>query len=276
MGWHARLDLRLRLQGERTVCFDRHEGPLRVLASLYPESPSVCHQVLVHPPAGVVGGDVLHLEAALEGGTHALLTTAGATRFYRSAGAAAEQTLRARLGAAARLEWLPFETIAYSGTIAANRLRFELDADAEMIGWDLLALGLPAAQLPFVSGRFAQEIELPGCWLERGSVHADDCLLLDSPLGFAGQRVLATLWFASGSPLEPARRAVLLDAARDAAAASSLAPRAGVSAPQREVVVLRALAAQVEPAMALLREVWSRWRAAAWQLAPCAPRIWKM
>lgn len=274
MGWHARLDLRYRLQRERTVCHDRHEGPLRVLASLYPEAASVCHQVLVHPPAGVVGGDVLHVEATLGECTHTLLTTAGATRFYRSAGMAAEQTLHARLAGGARLEWLPLPTIAYSGALAANRLRFELDAGAEMIGWDLLALGLPAAGLPFVNGRFMQEIELPGLWLERGSVRAEDRLLLESPLGFAGQRVLATLWFACGSPIVPARRDTLLEAARSVAAVARSAAFSGASSPQREVVVLRALTAQIEPAMTLLRGVWSRWRLLAWQLPPCAPRVW--
>ena len=33
---------------------------------------------------------------------------------------------------------------------------------AEMIGWDVTALGLPASEQPFVAGRFTQSIELPG------------------------------------------------------------------------------------------------------------------
>jgi hypothetical protein len=112
-----------------------------------------------------------------------LITTPGATRFYRSAGALAEQSLVARLAADARLEWLPLETIAYSGTQASNRMRFELDPGAEMIGWDVLALGLPAAGEPFAHGRFEQQIELPGAWLERGVLDTEDPLT---------QRLLAT------------------------------------------------------------------------------------
>ena len=58
MGWAARLALAYRSEpwhdgAQRTVLQSRHEGPLRVLASLYPEAPSVCHNVIVHPPGGI-------------------------------------------------------------------------------------------------------------------------------------------------------------------------------------------------------------------------------
>ena len=290
MSWQARLSLAWRSEpwpGEggdtrRTVLHDRHQGPLRVLASLYPEGPNVCHNVLVHPPGGVVGGDGLHVDAALADGAHALVTTPGATRFYRSAGALAEQTLDARLGRGARLEWLPLETIVHAGARAESRLRFALGAGAEMIGWDVLALGLPASGQPFdggdgapAPGRYTQHIELPGVWLERGTVDAGDRRLLDSPLGWAGRRVLATLWFASGTPLVDGRRDALLRTARDAAAAHPLAASAGASSPHAEAVVLRVLAHRVEPAMALLQTVRAHWRAEAWSLAACAPRVWR-
>ena len=39
MGWHARLELQYRQQGQHTVAHDRHDGPLRVLRRLYPEGP---------------------------------------------------------------------------------------------------------------------------------------------------------------------------------------------------------------------------------------------
>ena len=275
MGWHGHLQLSYRRADRSTVLLDRHEGPLRVLQSLYPEGPAVCHNVLVHPPGGLVGGDVLTLDATLTANTHALLTTAGATRFYRSTGPLAAQTVRARLDSGARLEWLPLETIAFSGCQAASSLRFELAAGAETIGWDVLALGLPASEQPFERGRYTQSIELPGRWLERGVIDASDRRLLDSPLGFAGQRTLGVLWFAAGDALHDARRESLLDAARDIIADDALARTAGVTAPQPEVVVLRVLAPGVEPAIGLLTKVWRAWREGVWGLAACVPRVWR-
>ena len=259
----------------RTVLHDRHDGPLRVLASLYPETPAICHNVLVHPPGGLVGGDVLDIGVTLESGAHALITTPGATRFYRSTGATATQRLHANLAAGARLEWLPLETIAYSGCLGENLLRFELAPDAEMIGWDVLALGLPAADQPFARGRFTQCVELPGRWRERGVIDALDARLLDSPLGWAGHRVLGTLWFAAGSALPSARRDALLGAARAAVEGDALQRTSGATAVDDGVIVLRVLAPRVEPAVALLTRVWAAWRREAWQLAATPPRVWR-
>ena len=272
MGWRGSLALDYRLGDGRTVARDRHDGPLRVLRALYPEG-GVCHSVLVHPPGGVVGGDELAIEITLEAGAHALVTTPGATRFYRSAGATATQTLRIVAAAASRFEWLPLETIAYSGCEATNALRFELAPGAEMIGWDVTALGLPESDRPFDAGRFTQSIELPGRWLERGTMAAGD-RLLDAPLGWAGQRVLATMWFAAGGALAPARNDALLDVARSTCAAHSLAATTGATSPQEGVIVVRALAARVEPAMELLQRIWRAWRPLAWHLAATAPRVW--
>jgi len=273
MAWRGSLAIDYRLRDGRTIAHDRHDGPLRVLRALHPEG-GVCHSVLVHPPGGVVGGDELAIELALGEGTHVLVTTPGATRFYRSAGATATQTLRVVAAAASRLEWLPLETIAYSGCVAANALRFDLAAGAELIGWDVTALGLPESDQPFAAGRFTQSIELPGRWLERGSIAASDDRLLDSPLGWAGRRVLATMWFASGDPLDPARSDALLDAARATAAVHALAATTGATSPQPGVIVVRALAERVEPAMDLLQRIRRRWRPIAWQLDATAPRVW--
>ncbi len=275
MGWLGQLELNYRRDGDRTVAHDRHSGPLRVLQSLYPEGDGICHHVLVHPPGGIVGGDMLQVVARLRAGSHALITTPSATRFYRSAGETARQSVVARVEEGARLEWLPLETICHSAALAENQLHFEIEPGGEMMGWDLVALGLPASGEAFEAGHYAQRIELPGVWLERVTIRGDDHRLLDSPLGFAGHRVLATLWFATGTPMASDRREGLLDAARDLASSHALMRTAGCSSPHAEVVVLRVLAARVEPAMQLLTAVWARWREQGWNLGAVAPRVWR-
>lgn len=276
MSWPASLSLDYRRDGARTVLRHRHSGPLRVLRSLYPEAPLVCHDVLVHPPGGIVGGDTLDIALSIGPAAHAVVTTPGATRFYRSSGALSTQTVAAQLAPEARFEWLPLETICHAGALAVNRMCFALAPGAEMIGWDVLALGLPASGEAFERGRVSQHIELTGAWLDRGVIDGGDRRLLESPLGWAKRTVMATMWFGSGTDLEPGRAEALLESAHDAIVYGELADSAGVTAPNPRTLVLRVLAYQVEPARALLARVWARWRQAAWGLAPCSPRVWAL
>ncbi len=275
VGWKAQLLLHYTHAHGHTSAHDRHEGPLRVLQRLYPEGPGICHHVLLHPPGGVVGGDELHLQAQLDAGAHALITTPGATRFYRTDGPAALQSVQLRLAAGARLEWLPLEAIAHRGCQAESRVVAQLAPGAELLAWDVLALGLPSAAQPFDTGCFTQHLELQDAWLERGRLDAHDHGLMHSPLGLAGHTTCATLWWAAGEPLSATRRTRLVDLAREVVAAHPLAALAGVTAPQPSVVVLRVLARRVEPAMALLNQVRAAWRKEAWGLNAMPPRIWQ-
>lgn len=274
MSWHAQLQLDYSLEFGKTLARHRHSGPLRVLKSLYPEGDAVCHNVLVHPPGGLVGGDLLDIKVQAHADAHGLITTPGAARYYRSAGEAAVQRTHLALAAGARLEWLPQETLCYNACIAESRLTLALAPGAELIGWDVTALGLPHAGLPFVQGRFHQHLELPGVWLERATIAASDSRLLDSPVGLAGQRCMALAFFITGSPMERNRRQQALDCARAAIAHHPLATMAGVTSPHPQVIVARALAPVVEPAMDLLRQVWAAWRADLWHKTAQSPRIW--
>ncbi|MES2886378.1 MAG: urease accessory protein UreD [Pseudomonadota bacterium] len=273
--WHGHLTLNHRRDGERTLSHDRHSGPLRVLRSLYPEGPGVCHNVLVHPPAGLAGGDTLTLDLNVGPQAHALLTTPGATRFYRSLGETARQVVNARVDEGARLEWLPLETLCYPQALAENRLSFHLASGAEMLGWDVLALGRPASGQPFDAGHFTQHVELPGVWLERGTVNGSDTRFLNSPLGWAGHSVLGMAWFAAGTALTPERSEALLANARALAENSPLQATAGATAVHAQVLVLRVLGHRVEPVMDLLKGVWAAWRRQVWGLAAVPPRVWQ-
>ncbi len=274
MTWHANLALDYSLRDGRSIAHFKHEGPLRILQSLYPQGEAICHNILVHPPGGLVGGDRLDIAIHVDKQAHGLITTPGATRFYRSLGEPAVQSTEIRLEAGARLEWLPMEALYYSGCLAENRLHISLAPGAELLGWDITALGLPQADQPFVQGQLLQHIEVPGLWLERARIRAEDQALMNHPLALAGHRCLGTLFMVSGQPLERARRERLLEAAREVLAGHGLDVSAGVTAVNEQVLVLRVLAPLVEPAMVLLRAAWQAWRLQAWQLAAPAPRIW--
>ena len=276
MPWHAQLQLDYTLEAGRTVARHSHCGPLRILQSLYPEGDSICHNVLVHPPGGLVGGDTLDIRAHVQAASHALITTPGASRFYRSDGLAALQQTHLRVEDDARLEWLPLEAICYNACLAENRLTMELARGGELMGWDVTALGLPLAKLPFAAGQFRQHIEVPGVWLERGTIDASDTRLLESPAGLNGQRCLASFFFVAGQALTRERRERGLDSARAVIAQHGLAGTAGATSPHPQVLLVRMLAPVVEPAMALVRTIRNTWRQELWAKSASSPRIWSM
>ncbi len=274
MPWHARLELDYTFKHDTTVQHHRHEGPLRVFQSLYPEGKGICHNVVVHPPGGLANGDVVDIGVHVGPGAHAWLGTPGATRFYRSGGEAARQQVSLQVQDGARLEWLPLETLAYSGCQGHNTLRLQLAPTAEALLWDVLALGQPSAGKPFEAGSFTQHMSVPGLWLEQAHIRADDSRLLNAPLGLDGQRCMGTLVFAAGSALGRERTERLLEVVRAVCAQHPLAGRAGATCPNPQMLVLRVLGPVVEPVMDLLQQVWAALRPAAWQLAPQRPRVW--
>ncbi|MEO9102933.1 MAG: urease accessory protein UreD [Burkholderiaceae bacterium] len=274
MGWHAELRLDYRVEHGRCLARHRHMGPLRILQILYPEGDAVCHNVVVHPPSGLVGGDVLDTAITVGTGAHGLVTTPGATRFYRSDGETAVQRTQIALAPGARFEWLPLSAICSSGCIAENTLVVRPDADSELIGWDMCALGLPASNQPFQRGSIRQRIEVPGIWLEQARIDAQDDLLMNGTLGLAGQRCVGTLFFITGTVLPRVRREAVLEAARGAIGSHALAPTAGATSPHPQIVIVRALGPLVEPVFELLRRVRAVWRAELWQLPATEPRGW--
>lgn len=269
-GWQARLVLGFECRGETSALVQReHFGPLRVQKALYPEGPQVCHVLLLHPPGGVAGGDSLDIAVGAAAGTHALLTTPGAGKWYRSGGRQARQSLNVRVGEGAVVEWLPQESIFFDGAEAQMQTRIELAADAVFCGWEILCLGRTAAGERFSRGRLelATRIERQGrpLWLERGCLRGGSSWL-DAAAGLAGRPVSATLLLA-GKAVERD----WLDACRAAPAGDGVLT--GVTA-LPDLLVARCLAPGAEAARAWLVEVWRLLRPAALGRPAEPPRIW--
>ncbi|EGK70105.1 Urease accessory protein ureD [Methyloversatilis universalis FAM5] len=196
-GWPASLSLAYRALDHRTVLAHRaHHGPLRVQKALYPEGPAVCHTLLLHPPSGIAGGDRLQVDVEVGPAAHALLTTPGAAKWYRSAGPLAQAEQRLRVAAGGLLEWLPQEAIVFDGARARASTCVDLAAGGRFIGMDLWCLGRTASGERYRSGRLAVDtrIRLGGrtIWLEQARI-AGDAPLLGSVAGLAGAPVFGTL-----------------------------------------------------------------------------------
>ena len=267
--WSAHLALHWSLREARsTLIGNRHSGPLRVQKALYPEG-GTGHAVVLHPPGGIVDGDILDLDIRLDAGAHALHTTPGATKWYKATGPGARQMLHARVGEGAMLEWLPQENIVFDRAQTHLSNTIELDAGAGYIGWDVVCLGREASGERFehgairLEGRILREGRL--LWAERAAFAADDPLI-DSPLGLGGARVFATV-VAAGRMLG----ASVLDACR--AIPAEAPDRCGVSAVD-DVLVARWIGRSSQSARTWCERIWRTVRPGMCGRDACAPRIW--
>jgi urease accessory protein len=84
------------------------------------------------------------------------------------------------------------------------------------------------------------------------------------------------MFFLCGTPMARHRRQQALDVARELIEAGALKDTAAATSPNPQVVVVRALAPLVEPAMQMMQQVWKAWRAHFWQMPAVKPRIWAM
>ena len=264
--WHAELEL---AYGRFADCtrpvLRRHQGPLRVQKHLYAEGPQVCQHIIVHPPGGIAGGDRLNISAKVGEQAWAQLTSPGAAKWYRASGPAYQQ-LTLQVAAGATLEWLPQESIVYCGAQAQLETRIELQGDARLCYWDMVALGRPASGERFDSGEFRSRLDIHRdgqlLWHERQRIAGNDGLL-DSPIGLGGHPVFATLLITGEIDAE------LLERCRElpSAVRGDLTQLPGL-------LVARCLADQALHARAWLIALWQQLRPALLEREAVPPRIW--
>ncbi len=286
--WHAELALRFsRVDGATRLTENRHRGPLRVQKPLYPKGRDACEALLLHPPGGIAGGDALDIGVQVDEGAHALLSTPGAAKWYRSAGRAATQRIALHVAAAATLEWLPQEAILFDGADAVQVLGLHLARGSATLGWDIVQLGRTAAGDDWPTGRFRQSLNIARdghpVFVEWADLRANDPTR-HGLTGLAGYPVMGMLW--ATSPRLAAAPEAALEAVRAAIGAGTGLHEAGhwVQAPlcaaatwlpaPAELLLVRALGCDAEPLRALLEAAWAALRPPTLGRAAYRPRIW--
>jgi len=214
---------------------------------------------------GIAGGDRLQLDARVDEGDWAQLTSPGAAKWYRASGPAYQQ-LELKVGAGATLEWLPQETIVYAGAQAELSTRIDLEGDARLCYWDMVALGRPASCERFNTGHFQAHLDIRRdgqlLWHERQRISGNDGLR-DSPIGLAGQPVFATLLISGEIDADLLERCRMIPSL----VRGDLSQLPGL-------LVARCLASEALHARAWLIELWRLLRPALLGRAAVPPRIW--
>lgn len=263
--WVASLNLRFTNRFNKTLLAHRgHKGPLTVQRPFYPEGGDVCHVYLLHPPGGIVGGDDLTISISANPGSHALITTPAAGKFYRSDGLWANQRVNIEVAEDAVVEWLPQETIIYQGAHLKSMVNVSLSDNARFIGWEILSLGRPASGEGFDYGAVDLNWHIRcgqrPLFIERLRLDAE---AFAARWGLQGYPAYGTFFAKSASRdsltavqnligNEPYRGVTLID----------------------DILVCRALDARTDRIRAFFERVWASVRPEVAQRQASIPRIW--
>ncbi|MBG3081658.1 urease accessory protein UreD [Proteus mirabilis] len=269
-GWLAEIVLRYDVKrGMTRLTEKRHVGPLMVQRPFYPEQ-GIAHTYLLHPPGGVVGGDKLLINIDVQSEAHALLTTPGATKFYRSAGGVARQIQTLKVASNGFLEWLPQENIFFPDAQVHLETHIHIASTARFIGWEIQCFGRPVLNEWFENGNVKG----------RFNFYIDEKLTLTESLFVNGLQnkaaamrefpMLGSLYI---YPAADELKNLIQQCVEAFSASYNPVIEYGLTDVDG-ILVLRLLGSQTEPMMACFAQVWQTVRQHWLGYCPEPPRIW--
>ncbi len=270
--WKAHISLRCEERHGRTVLTENeHEGPLVVQKVFYPEE--TAHVYLLHPPGGIAGCDRLETKLEAVSGSKVLLTTPGATKYYRTtddlvSGVRQDFTV----GGNAELEILPQPNIYFIGTHTKVSTVIHAAPTGRFIFWDTAVVGSPVGKTGFDGSFFLNSISvcrMDGSGAEqlilREVSRVDGLRDLSARAGLGGRQCIGTLIASNGNDeIAGAARSVL---ERFPEAESGATTVSGLLA-------VRILSSGNETVTGALRALWTELRPLVLDKAPVAPRVW--
>jgi urease accessory protein len=265
------------LRGGSTVPLERHHvGPLRLLKGFRHAGPAdgadSWEQIVIHPPGGIAAGDSLHLDIGAGPGSHLLLTSPGAAKWYRGRdGATADQILSLHAAAGAHLEWLPMETIVYDGARAVIENNLRVAAGASLVAAELTCLGRPAGNRPFVSGCLSQTTRLT---IAGRLAYTERLRLEGADRSWRGMAGLGPANGYGSMLLVPPAPEAVPELLRDVREAIDGTPGESAATALPGLVVVRWRGERAEHGWTALRAAWAAARPRINGRAPVPPRIW--
>ncbi|MCR8827062.1 urease accessory protein UreD [Pseudosulfitobacter koreensis] len=140
----GRIAVSAKLARGRSVLADLHQaGSSKCLFPRYDST--ALDAVILNTAGGITGGDHYAVAAEAQPGTTLCLTTQACERAYRAqTGEVGQVRNTLTVGAGARIDWLPQETILYDGAALDRRLQIDLATDARLLMVEPLVFGRAA------------------------------------------------------------------------------------------------------------------------------------
>ncbi len=270
----GQVNVGFRRRGENTVLSDLFQsgsGKAR-FPKIFDGGPP--EAVLINLAGGITGGDCFQQRIHFAKGAHAVVTTQAAEKIYKASDNAppAEVSNRLTAEAEASAEWLPQETIFFSGGRVTRRLDVTLDRTARLLACEPVVFGRTAMKETVHAGFFQDSwrISIGDRLVFADGFHLEGDIQrqLDRIAIAAGGKALATMLYVgpdSEGMIGPAKKATAeFHEAGSRAAASRIGP----------VIVARFVAADGRLLKSMLIPYIERLRSAA-GISGGLPKLWR-
>jgi urease accessory protein len=171
--------------------------------------------VLINTAGGLTGGDRIDWAFTAGEGTRLTATTQACERVYKALAGTATVETRIDVGAGARVDWLPQETILFDRSSLTRRLEVDLAGDATFLAVEAVLLGRKAmgeqVETGFFRDRWRIRREGKLIHAEEARLIGDVALVSGEQAVLAGARAFATVLFCGRDAeayLEPLRRLI--------------------------------------------------------------------
>jgi urease accessory protein len=273
MTWQGVLDLRFDCPEDQTRIQSAYaQAPLKIQRSFYPES-RTCHAVLLHTAGGMVGGDRLAYKLHLEAEAQVLITTAAASKIYRSNGLDALQRIDIHIAPQACLEWLPQETILFEEAQFQQFLRVNLEAGASWLGWDIYRFGRTAREESFMTGHWRAHTEVwrndRPLWIDRQCYAASPARWCQNH-ALNGCPVVGTLVW-----IGPSVESGFIDELRQLPFQGHTLATLGITRLEHGLVC-RYRGASTHQSREWFTQIWNHVRCSFLGRTACPPRVWQL
>jgi len=271
--WTGKLDLNYSHQDGTTKLSNAlAQAPLKIQRAFYPEGSELCHSVILHTAGGIVGGDRLLQNIELAAHSQVLLTTAAASKVYRSEGERSQQIITLTLGENSYLEWFPQETVIFNEAIYQQDLRVELAKNAVFCGWEITRLGRTARGEQFLAGDWRSRIEIwqagRPLWIDRQGLQGS-LAMINSPNGLNQKAIVATfIWL--GQKVETA----ILTEARKLGELVVKEGKMGITQTQDEGLLCRYRGSSTTEVKQYFEAIWGLLRQTYRDRPAIRPRVW--
>ena len=188
----------LRGSDSRTDVVDVYQKfPIRIMCPTIGDG-AAREAVIVNAAGGIAGGDRLEFEVTALGNALVTVTSQAAEKIYRSLDQPAQVVTKLKARDAAKLAWLPQETIVFNSARIHRQTEIDLSTGAELMALEWLVLGRTAHGEEVVRGHIRDR------WLVRRDgrlVWADSFLVAEETFPHLRRKALLSDYKAIGTLL---------------------------------------------------------------------------